>query len=339
MTRPFPVFSDRAYLPVGAPHTIMLYPFWGNVSEDPADPSSGRFDRYIAVGKRLFCLSALDEAEVAVFPTDWGHVVAEPAAASVAAEFVAATSEAGKPSMAFFFNDSDAPVTLAGATVLRTSLYRSRRRPGEFAQPAWSEDFLERYVGNLPVRKKPRKPTVGFCGLAPRALPLPRSRRVRPDPTLRARALRRLRRTRGLRTNFIVRKGFVGGAVRDGITDAHMLRRVRHEYVQNMLDSDYILCARGAGNFSYRLYETLSCGRIPVFVDTDCVLPYDFMIDWREYMVWVEEDALHEIGQRVLEFHERLSERDFANLQGECRLMWERYVRPEGFFENLPRHF
>jgi Exostosin family len=337
---PFPIFSDRVFVPRGAPHTIMLYPFWGKAPEDPADPNTGRFDGYAALGTRFFRMVPPDEAEVAVFPTDWTHLAGKPAAIEVADEFAAAADEMGKPTIAFFVNDSDEPVALTGATVFRTSLYRSRRRIGEFAQPAWSEDFLERYVdGGVPVRKKQRKPTVGFCGLAPRGARLARLRGRSAEPSLRAKALSRLRRTKGVRTDFLVRKEFVGGAVQNGGVDAQTMQQVRLDYVQNMLGSDYTICARGAGNFSYRFYETLSCGRIPVFVDTDCVLPYDFMVDWREYVVWVAEAAVDEIGERVLEFHERLSDRDFAELQRECRRLWERYLRPEGFFENLTRHF
>jgi hypothetical protein len=334
-----PIFADWTLVPGGAPHTVMLYPFWGKPPEDPADPNTGRFDRYASVGARFFRLVELNAAELAVFPTDWTHLINSAADLPAAAEFAAEAREAGTPTIAFFANDSDEPVGLPGATVFRTTLYRSRRRASEFAQPAWSEDFVGRYAqGELPVRSKQHEPTVGFCGLAPRAR-LDRFRRTSSEGTLRARALDRLSRTKGVRTNFLVRKDFVGGAVRNGTTDARTMRRVRGEYVKNMFDSDYVLCARGAGNFSYRLYETLSCGRIPIFVDTDCVLPYDFMIEWREYVVWIEEGRLDEIGEQVLDFHARLSDREFVELQRECRRMWERYLRPEGFFENLAQHF
>ncbi len=77
---------------------------------------------------------------------------------------------------------------------------------------------------------------------------------------------------------------------------------VRQEYVHSMMESDYILCARGAGNFSRRLYEALSCGRIPVFVDTDCVLPYQSEINWKEYFV-----CGLRVGEKVAEFHGLLS--------------------------------
>ena len=98
-----------------------------------------------------------------------------------------------------------------------------------------------------------------------------------------------------------------------------------------------VLCARGAGNFSYRLYETLSCGRIPVFVDTDCVLPYDFLVDWREHCIWIDEGEIDRAGERVAEFHEGLTEKAFADLQRSCRRFWEEYIRPEGFFSKFAR--
>ena len=100
------------------------------------------------------------------------------------------------------------------------------------------------------------------------------------------------------------------------------MQKARQEYVQNMIESDYILCARGAGNFSYRLYETLSCGRIPVFIDTDCVLPYNFAIEWKKYCVWVNEGELSHIAEKVAEFHSRLSPQEFLDLQSACRRLW-----------------
>jgi hypothetical protein len=63
------------------------------------------------------------------------------------------------------------------------------------------------------------------------------------------------------------------------------------------------------------------------------------MIDWRDFAVWVDEAALDGVGERVLDFHERLTDREFVNLQRECRRVWERFLRPEGFFENLTEHF
>jgi hypothetical protein len=105
-----------------------------------------------------------------------------------------------------------------------------------------------------------------------------------------------------------------------------------------MVNSDYILCARGKGNFSFRLYETLSCGRIPVFINTDCVLPYDFEINWKEFCVWVEEEDIDSIAKRVAEFHNALTPEGFTAIQRKCRKLWEDRLSPEGFFANFHKH-
>ena len=141
-------------------------------------------------------------------------------------------------------------------------------------------------------------------------------------------------------TNFILRDQFYGGAVvmSDGAWDVELKRRVRAEYIDNVLGSDYTLCLRGTGNYCHRLYETLCCGRIPVFVNTDCVLPYDFAADWRQHCVWVEESEMDRLPEKVAAFHEALSPTDFIDLQHACRAFWQRWLSPEGFFGNLHRH-
>jgi hypothetical protein len=313
----------------------MLYPFWGKNPEDPADPNSGRFDRYAELGSTLFELAPLELADLAVFPCEWSRSLA-----SAAERFVATARAAGLPTAVFVGGDDHEVISYDGAMVFQTSLYRSQRGPNEFAQPAWSEDFVKAHLGDrLPIRSKRGRPVVGFCGLAPQRRGVIDRFRTHPAHTLiRARALRLLVEHPGVNTNFVERERFLGGAISRGRLDLATMRRVRSEYVQNMVESDYVVCSRGAGNFSYRLYETLSCGRIPVFIDTDNVLPYDFVADWREHCVWVDEAELESIGDRIAGFHESLGERDFVELQEACRSFWEEYVAPEGFFAHFHEH-
>jgi hypothetical protein len=332
------LYSLQSYVPAGSPHVVMLYPFWGKNYEDPDDPDSGRFDGYAATGDQFFFLAPLEEAEFAVYPRD----LSSPGADAALPEFLALAREAGKPAVVFFASDSTEPVE-GDALVFRTSLHSSRRRPGEYALPGWSEDFLTRYVGReLPLRRKQSRPVVGFCGFAgapARSLLVdPRRRGAARGAAVRRRALRLLARDPGIEAHIVRRDKFLGGAIKAGRFDPGALRGARREYVQNMVESDYVLCARGAGNFSYRLYETLSLGRIPVFIDTDCVLPYDFAVDWRDYCVWVDQRELPRIGELVCAFHESLTENEFFDLQRSCRRLWEQYIRPEGFFAEFHRH-
>ncbi|MCB0202098.1 MAG: exostosin family protein, partial [Anaerolineae bacterium] len=100
----------------------------------------------------------------------------------------------------------------------------------------------------------------------------------------------------------------------------------------------YTLVVRGAGNFSYRLYEVLCCGRIPVFVNTDCVLPYDDVIDWSRHCVWVESHELKRMSETILEFHDSISPADFEDLQRENRRLYEEWLSPTAFFGKMRRY-
>nr|MDQ3805076.1 glycosyltransferase family 47 protein [Acidobacteriota bacterium] len=155
----------------------------------------------------------------------------------------------------------------------------------------------------------------------------------------RAQALYILSRSADVQTNIIVRDGWFNRAFENGGVNVPLVRQSRAEFYENMFGSDYVLCARGMGNYSIRFYETLCSGRIPVFVNTDCVLPFEEWVDWRQYCVWVEEEELPHIAERVAEFHERLSPAEFQDLQMACRRLWEEWLSPYGFFKNFHRHF
>lgn len=344
------IFSDRKYLPKSKNHVVILCPFWGKNGEEPRDPSSGRFDRYMKVGNGFFEMVLLDEADLAIFPTNWENVSNDNEGMSLAIRFIKIVNEAGKRVIIFFGSDSDEEVPIEEAYIFRTSIYRSIRKPNEFAMPAWSEDFVQRYMGwHLKTRAKCKKPIISFCGYAPSPTWRQNLKRLFPigkknplvDRYYRKAALEFLKKSKLVETSFIIRKKFYSQAASlpSGDIDYIQLQKLREEYVQNMINSDYVLCVRGAGNFSYRLYEALSCGRIPVFVDTDCVLPYQESINWRNYCIWVDAKEVRYIGERVAEFHASLSDQAFIDLQWECRRLWENFLSPEGFFQHFHKHF
>lgn len=359
MRKQLSLYSDRRYLrPPGRPHVALLYPFWGKNPENPADPLSGRFDAYLAAGHRFFEPGPFKDAELAVWPSEW-----EKGSLPLAHELARQASDAGKPFVIFFNSDSEERIPVPGSFIFRTSFRRSTRQPTEFAMPAWSEDFVERYLdGQVPIREKGARPVVGYCGFAfsqralrsePAAGLLRRGRgaarvlarldlgtRGHRGTHLRTQAVWALAGSPQVETNFLLRKAlFWNGAVQGGVMDFGAAQRSRREFVDNMVGSDYVLCLRGGGNFSYRLYETLSCGRIPVFVDTDCVLPYEGWIDWRAHCVWVPEGDIPRIAERVAAFHAALSPAEFRDLQRRCRALWEDWLSPTGFFANFYRHF
>jgi len=349
------IYSDPDYLPDGVAPVELLYPFWGKPEEDSRFPTSGRYDRYAEVGTAFFEVTSLEDADLAILPVSWQHVVRDSEARGLAEEFVSNVKRAGKKVVVFFWSDSTEEVPLDNAIVFRTSLYRSPKKYNEFAMPAWSEDFVERYLGNcVSLRPKRLKPVVGFCGYPGRQKKQSISRKIKQrikgavkgipfsntGPIVRARSLQHLSESPLVETNFVIRDRFMGGAsLPDGTPNFPAMQELRQEYVHDMMNSDYILCARGGGNFSYRLYETLCCGRIPVFIDTNCVLPYESEINWHDYCVWIDEKQIDSIGKRVADFHNRLTVEAFTELQQKCRMLWEDWLSPEGFFGNFYRNF
>lgn len=372
------IYSDKAFVPDGIPHAPLLYPFWGFRSPY-GDGALGKrgYEHYIRNGADLFKLSGLREARFAVLPFHWEQVVdyvmrrtakgdcADPDvptdAARRAGEFAALAKAEGKRAAVFFSHDSDEAVPLGNSLVFRTSMLATARRPNEYAMPFWMPDEVEAlFGGELPLREKTARPVIGFCGYNPvrpdahkklkRALSkVPGAARfagrlgfqLTNDHPFRARAeaLDAVSRGRGVRANFIIRDAWFNGAFEGGRVNRARMDESRREYVENMFASDYVLCTRGSGNYSIRFYETLSSGRIPVFVNTDCVLPFEEWIDWKQYCVWVEEREVSRIADRVAEFHEGLSSAEFKERQRACRRLWEEWLSPYGFFKNMRRYF
>ena len=130
-----------------------------------------------------------------------------------------------------------------------------------------------------------------------------------------------------VKTNFIFRKHYRGGALTEEQRIATTL-----EYYNNILESDYVLCIRGAGNFSVRLYETLMLGKIPIFVNTDCLLPFEDKINWKNHVVWVEWEDRKNIVQRVADFHANLSTDEFVHLQINNRKLWKETLSTNNIF-------
>ena len=352
------IFSDKNYLPGGKGHVVLLYPFWGEYPDDPRHPASGQFSRYLEVGKSLFKMTSLEDADFAVLPFDWTHTIHNKKIRDIAIQFAKKVQKAGKKTIIFFSNDSEKEVPIENAIIFRTSFYRSSRKTNEYAMPSWSEDFIK-YTGGLPrIQIKKIKPLIGFCGSADAheemslkyklkaillrtiQLSFDYKKLSNPGTIIRANALSVLSNSPLVETNFIIKNTFFGGACKPlRSVDFVLMHKARLEYVRNMVESDYTLCCRGNGNFSYRLYETLNCGRIPLFIDTDCVLPYDFLIDYSHYFVWVDLKEVSQIAEKVNEFHKGISVAEFVTRQQSCRKLWEDYLSPEGFFTNFHKHF
>jgi hypothetical protein len=348
------IYTGADFFPPDLPPPVPMLMPWRQRSGRPiaAEPI---FDDYARVAHTIFSETSLAAAAAGVLPFSWKYTIHYSSLRKLATDFAQALAAAGKRVIIFFDSDSVDAIEIPNAIVFRTSSYRSRSRPTEFGLPGWGQ------CAQQPLMSREKKtPVVGFCGYAP-PLEVPLSRRkvkesvrwalartgvhtvlnIHPGYFTRVEAIQSCRRTSGLKTNFLLRAepsfvvsqdGWGTGQIR-GTGEAG--ESFRPAFMNNMLESDYVLCTRGLGNYSFRLYEALSCGRIPVFVDTDCLLPFHHEPQWRSVVLWVDQAEAASVGERVLEFHSRVSPAAFLERQHAARQFWEQWLTPVSFFCRL----
>jgi hypothetical protein len=87
----------------------------------------------------------------------------------------------------------------------------------------------------------------------------------------------------------------------------------KNQYINHLKRMTYVICPRGIENFSFRVYEALRYGRIPVIINTDMVLPEK--IDWDRISVRVPYESLDKIYDIVLRDYNSRSGQDFVERQ------------------------
>ncbi len=223
--------------------------------------------------------------------------------------------------------------------------------PKEIIQPGdMKEDLLDEYYkGQLNKRKKSNIPVIGFDGIAnyPKIKLIGTiaknyvrnvsykilNRLERPDSIIpfflkRRQLLDKLKMSKEVRTNFTIRDSFAPGTI-GGNSEA------RNDFIRNINSSDYTFCYRGAANYSLRFYETLCLGRIPLFINSNCVLPFNEMVDWKNTILWIEENESDYMVEKIMDFHLSMTNDQFIEKQQYCREIWVKYLSKKGFIKHF----
>lgn len=326
----------------------LLKPYWNDISDEERRQTYGpQVDQYRMV-------EAIDDADLCVLPMSWNFYY-RTGQLGRARDFVEHTRRHGKEVATWVTGDFGVTVPVEDVHIFRASGYRSRRAPLQHAVPVFIRDPVEEAQA-LTVRAKAERPVIGFCGqasdtpVAKLVKPLQIAARniqyhvglshhepqaLYPATFLRARVLDLLEKSEAVQTRFTKHKKYKGGT-RPGTQVAEALRKA---FWDNIAGTDYTVCVRGSGNFSARFYEVLAMGRIPLFIDTDCLLPYEDAIDWDAFCVRVEVNDLSHLPEKVAAFHDQLDAEAFVALQKKCRQLWEDRLSFSGFFTHFPEHF
>jgi hypothetical protein len=96
----------------------------------------------------------------------------------------------------------------------------------------------------------------------------------------------------------------------------------KRDYVQDILDSKFILCPCGQGTASHRLFEVMQLGRVPVILADSWMEPPG--PNWSEFSLRVPESELGSIAKLLA-----ARESEFPQMAKKAREAWEEFFAPE----------
>lgn len=290
------------------------------------------------------------EADAFLLPFNWNYYFEEGEVQDAMA-LIKEYQYWNKPIYTWAVGDYTLKIPIGEFILFRQSAYKSYRRKNEHACPVIIRDPLD-YLNNSEIKILPKeeKPRIGFCGLAEsnwidgslRAGKISMSKLINSiskpyldlstpisGTRIRRKVLKHLSSSNAIETDFQIRSSSGGQKINSNT--------YKQEFWKNMLESPYALCVRGTGNYSARFYEAMAMGRIPILVNTDCILPLDNEIDWKQHCIWVEVYELDNICDRINTFHRMLSNDDYEQLQIQNRKIWFDKMTFHGFFKSNMR--
>ena len=272
------------------------------------------------------------------------------------ADWAKAAKKLDKTLIVWHKGDLDPPA-IENVVYLQTAVRRGHKDKFRIPVPFFINDpIIQHFSGELRLHGYTEKPEIGFCGNAKSTLFKTAvstalnirekirytldSTRYNPDtilpPTLlRNKVLRVLQADKRVAADFIIRDNFNAGKkhLNEGVNAK--IDSTVNDFFQNMKENQYIVCARGYGNFSVRFYETLACGRIPLFIDSEGRLPFDNIIDYKKHCAWAPASDINHAGNYLLQFHKELNEDKIKTLELANRELWQGYLSFEGFFNHF----
>jgi hypothetical protein len=106
------------------------------------------------------------------------------------------------------------------------------------------------------------------------------------------------------------------------------LASAQAHYREMLGRSRFVLCPRGAGTASFRLFEALACGRVPVVLSDEWVEPGG--IDWSSCSVRIPERHAMTVPRRLEEL-----EQNWPQMSGAARAAYDAWFAPEAWFHRV----
>jgi hypothetical protein len=338
MPPPVKLYAPSRYREPGiSNHIELLFPFWGVVAKESMPYIKDALTKYQYSKKDFTLVERIEDTDYVVIPYHYERLRGvNPKRLSLIIE---EAERARKPLLIDGSGDVEHPIDIPRSVILRLSQYHYSRKANEITVPFPAEDLLESYAGGtLTPREKHARPSVAFAGWASPSLKQRLSDLVfggrgpeRKGIFFRERALTSLTRSKQIDAHLLARTSYSGHVK----TMAGPVADIRREFVENLMGADYALAIRGDANSSVRFYEALSASRIPLFLDTACVLPLEDKLNYRDFCLFVDWRDVDKIGEVLADFHQSISPERFIDMQKKAREAFTKYLRYDAFSPHL----
>jgi Exostosin family len=305
---------------------------------------------------RLYSITnSIEKSDIAVLPLSLNYFY-DSGNKKYVNNFISKAKEAKKE--IWIYTAGDYGITIADSDIynFRVGGFHSKLNDKTFVMPSFiSDPYLNYFESSFVPRQKTDRPIIGFVGNAQSGLKkyfkefilyltvnLKRILKIDftdlqqfyPSAKNRYELLQLLNNNSHIESNFIFRKQYRAGARTE-----EEKTKTTSEYFENMLQSQYIFCIRGSGNFSVRFYEALSMGKIPLFIDTDCRLPLSDLIDWTKHCIVVSERDSKKSDKILIDWHSKISNERFLYIQESNRDLWKTYLSRDSYFSIIHDKF
>lgn len=188
-----------------------------------------------------------------------------------------------------------------------------------YGLPTFSKDYFENNYMN-------KKMSISFCGCLSNSI-------------IRKTAIDKLRLKHY--SDFIINNDWGGYTNEYLVRESHKYsytilpsKKSKKQFIENLKNNLYALCVRGGENFSYRLGEIFMMGRIPIFIDTKCILPFINYIPYEKNCIFIDFENINHIDAIVKNYHDSHTEEQLLEIQKENRNIWLEYFTVNGAFKS-----
>jgi len=228
-------------------------------------------------------------------------------------KYISLSDKFNKPLLTFYIDDNTKKFDLPNNCIIyRTSFSTIDQRENERAIMPLIDDVYNNNIMDDPDL------SIGFCG------------QVRCNRKIYIQYLLKS----DLKANFILRPitYFSESFKKDKV-------KCRLEYFNNIQEHLFTFCYRGYGNYSYRFYEVLMMGRIPILVNTNCVIPFykEAIEDGLRIVLVDEADFLRNpecLKDSIINFYNE-NKNHIIDIQKQNRKIYEKFYSYYGFINQI----